>query len=533
MALTSQKIIKTGNEILTTRPTADVNRATFRWQPTRIQSSNMGGLYPIFNEEVVGNTTVTIKPEGFHRLAPLVAPILSRINVRTYWFFCPWRIIWPNWEKFIVDQSSTGTLPPAMPFFANMYTAKGTLGDYLKVPVGAVPTQTVDKMSALMHYAYARIHQEWFMPEQFVNSLTPIEAQDGDNSIFFGIYNTLLKGMWPLDYYTSNMPWAQKGAAVVIPLTGSALPVSLVSTASGNAQIFKDAVGGDSVTGTPSLSSFSGDTIMTAPGGSAAWLDPNGSLGISASDVAQFGGNINDLRIASALQRFLELEALGGSRYQEYLWTVLGSDAGDARLNRPEYIGSTFQPLSISEVAQTSETSTTPQGNLAGRGVSGAAHDTLHYHAPEHGVIMGLQLTLPIASYHQGLPRFFSKFDKFDFIQPPLANVGSRPTLNREVYYDFGTPANNDLEFGYLPQYSEYRDIPNWVCGDFRDNLGYWLIKRTFSNLPQLSQQFTECDPPYDIFAVTSPGVDHIYSTWYFDVKVVQPLPKYVDPHLY
>lgn len=481
-------------------------------------SMQMGKLVPVLVQEVLPGDKFNIETETLIRFAPLVAPVMHNIKVFTHYFFVPNRIVWPNWEDFISPDLAKDT-PPAWPYIAmsrsNVYTHKGTLWDYFGLDVGSSgATGNFPNVSAIPFAAYQAIYNEYYR-DQNLESEVDYKLVNGSNNSKFGAQLSPLRTRaWMHDYFTSALPFAQKGPAVDLPLAGEA-------------QVYVDGASSVTLTGTPSN--------VTVPPQTAA--DPDilgGSLYADLSEVS--ATTINDLRTAMRLQEWFEKAARGGSRYVEQLlvhWSVRSSDA---RLNRPEFIGGTRNPVVVSEVLQTSSSDeTTPQANMAGHGISVNSGKRMRYYAEEHGYIIGIQSVMPNTAYQQGIPRHFSRLSWEDYAWPTFAHLGEQAILNKELYTD-GTSADEDT-FGYIPRYSEYRYTPSRVAGEFRDSLAFWHLGRIFSNRPTLSSQFIKADVAdnggirTDIFAVESEP-QHLWCHSYNKVFVRRKLPKYGTPRL-
>lgn len=242
------------------------------------------------------------------------------------------------------------------------------------------------------------------------------------------------------------------------------------------------------------------------------------------------------MRTAFAIQRFKELNARGGSRYIETILNHFGVISEDSRLQRPEYLGGGKTPIVISEVLQTSETNETPQGTMAGHGISVGNTNQFSKYFPEHGYVFGLLSILPRTVYQQSIPKTFLRDDKYDFFWPVFAHLGEQAIENRELYFDLTTKQGMNKEtFGYQSRYSDYRYIPSTCHGDMRSTtgtLGYWHFGRKFSSKPVLSSDFIECNPTYAPFAVTSTEYDHFIIQVYNNIKAIRPMPFMADPGL-
>jgi len=256
-------------------------------------------------------------------------------------------------------------------------------------------------------------------------------------------------------------------------------------------------------------------------------------------DVQAEAASINDLREAFSLQAFLERSIRGGVRYVEQLLSMFNVRSSDQRLQRAEFIGRDVQTMTISEVlatAQSSDDAATAEinvGTMAGHGISVGGRDGLYYKAEEHGFIIGIISVIPDTAYQNGIARQFSKVDRLDYPWPDFAHIGEQPVLLKEIQAVLGSTENPEQEFGYMPRYSEYRYEPSKVAGQFRSTLAYWTLARIFNdpdNPPALSEEFVECNPRLDIFAVTDQNVDHVIGQIINKVTVNRKLPRYGVP---
>jgi len=478
-------------------------------------SANMGELTPILTLEVVPGDKIDLGCESIIRFAPMTAPVMHRMDVSMHYFFVPNRILWPNWEKFITNNGPTGTGPdivaPYLPF--NGYTSSPSskrLLDYMGLPTLDVTTGTVTNISALPFAAYQCVYNEYYRDQ---NLIAPVDyvLEDGDNDSHFGILTKLRNRAWEHDYFTASLPFAQKGAAVDIPL----------GAVNGDAAIYANSPAGNTtLAGTPYVIDLQGDfnpAIATD-----IWAQTDG-LQVEPT-------TINDLRRAYRLQEWLEKNARGGTRYIESILSHFGVKSSDARLQRPEYITGVKTPVVISEVLNTSGTEDQlPQGNMAGHGIAVSSGKSGSYYAEEHGYIIGVMSVMPKTAYQQGIPRTFLKLDPLDYFWPSFANIGEQEVQVQELYAF--TP-NHEGTFGYVPRYAEYKYMPSRVAGDFRNSLDYWHLGRIFDNEPTLSQEFIECTPEDTsrIFAVTDPDAQKLYCHVLNKIKAVRPMPKYGTP---
>jgi len=481
-------------------------------------SADMGNLTPILTLECVPGDKIEIGCESMIRFAPMIAPVMHRMDVTMHYFFVPNRILWPNWEKFITDANS-GIVPPFInsrylqPDASSDYPTASRLADYLGVPPPA-DGSTDTPLSALPFAAYSAIYNEFYRDE---NLVTPVDYKLIDGSQATSIsrlqqFLTLRKRAWEHDYFTASLPFAQKGPAVDIPL----------GSVSGEAAVYaNNPSNGTTLDGTPYDISVDNNSSSLPIGAN--------QLFASADSMEVQPTTINELRRAFRLQEWLEKNARGGTRYIENILAHFGVKSSDARLQRPEYITGVKSPVVVSEVLQSGQSDTTPQGNMAGHGISVSSGRTGSYYCEEHGYIIGIMSIMPKTAYQQGIPRTFLKNDNLDYFWPSFAHIGEQEVQTQELY---AYTSNNTDTFGYVPRYAEYKYMPSRVAGDFRTTLDYWHLGRIFSSEPTLNQNFIECTPESTsrIFAVEDPDAQKLYCHVLNKIKAVRPMPKYGTP---
>lgn len=494
--------------------------------------------------DVVPGDKVKINVENMLRFAPLLAPLMHRVNITTHFYFVPNRILWPGWEDFI-----TGESEDAPPFITNVNgLTAGSLGDYLGMPIG---TTNTFNPSAFPIAAYAKIYDEYYRDQNLVTEVfSELVAGDTGNTNTSN-YGALLSGN-PLlrafmhDYFTSCLPWPQKGDNVLLPLgTFDDVNVDLDIVGPPNAGMIVRDGNGDPLYDTGAdirLSVEDGDSTGTLVGWNTTvghvqgFIDPNDNLIAKTSELEAQASDINTVRRAFRLQEFLERNARAGTRYFENILAHFGLRSPDSRLQRPEYIGGAKQVMTISEVLSTAETiefdsndALNPVGQMAGHGVSYGNGRKFSYRAQEHGWIMGIINVQPVTAYQQGLHRMYSRNDRLDYYWPSFANIGEQAVLNKEVYVD--QAGTQDDTFGYVPRYAEYKYVNSRVAGEMATTLDFWHLGRKFSTAPALNQTFIECDPDDNdrIFAVQD-GSHEIYAHVYNKIGAVRPMPKFGIP---
>lgn len=521
-------------------------------------SLKMGYLVPVYTQEVLPTDKFEISINAMYRLAPMLAPVMDKLDAYVHCFYVPYRILWNGWENYIAPKTFTATPPafPTLPLTPTSYPLSydipvSSLSDYLGLPVGvnlyeALGDET--QLSAMYHCAYQKIYNDYYRDQNFLPDLFDGGTIDGGlingeqtNDIFAELMR-LRKRAWEHDLFTSCLPEPQKGPDVLIPITLNAtVPVTFVPN--GNTATVVDYLTGTPMPGTGITQPLYSDGLADLTGFAAGVSQPANFdfQGTQVVDTNALGiqATVNDLRTSSAIQRALEAFARIGTRYVEYLRGQWGARPSDARLDRPEYIGGSKCTVTFSEVLQTSSTdpsdpTITPQGNMAGHGIAISATGSFDYEAEEHGCIMCIMSVLPSTSYHQGIPKMFLKtVDRFDFYTKELANIGETGVLNCEVYLDNTTIAppewNADI-FGYNPRYYEYRYNPGRIAGEMHTSLLYWHMARDFGTAPTLNDQFIQADPTKRIFAVEDPTIDDVYCQLAIAVNARRPVTKYATP---
>lgn len=542
----------------------DIGRSTFDRSCSIKLSFNAGDIVPFYVDEVLPGDSFNVKTSKVVRMPSLLTPIMDNIYLDTYYFFVPNRLVWSHWKEFNGENTQSAWLPtteyeiPQITAPAGGWNV-GTIADYM-----GIPTEVSNlSVNALPFRAYAMICNEWFRDENLSDPLNiPLDdatvagVNTGTAVTDVAKGGLCYKASKYHDYFTSALPAPQKGPDVTIPVASggvinvvgngktlalvgnSGQPFALQSNGNGSEVRFRFDSFGQPV-GAPS--SYSSDTIYGRFGVPTAEqlgddLSNSGLIGVQPA-VAQ-AATINQLRMAFQIQKLYERDARGGTRYIEILKSHFGVTSPDARLQRPEYLGGNRIPININQIVQQSGTveGSTPQGTPVGLSVTNDTHSDFRKSFVEHGFVIGVMVARYDHTYQQGLERFWSRKDRFDFYWPVFANIGEQAILNKEIYAQ-GTSTDDEV-FGYQEAWADYRYKPNRVSGEMRSNyaqsLDVWHLADDYKSLPRLSDSWIREDSgTVDRVLAVSSSVSHqFFADIYVQNRTTRPMPMYSIPGL-
>lgn len=566
------------NKVFTTIPrngAVKIKSSNFDMSYGLASTCNFGQIVPIMCQPVVPGDKFKLSSDYLVRVAPMLAPLMHRVNIFVNWFYVPDYLIWTHaWDWIIGNTDANGVeyVPPTLNFGPKFEFEHGSLADYLGCPSGvSIPSSM--SPSSLPFRAYLEVYNWYFRNE---NIQKEIEYDRGDTETLESskLLNTVRFRNWAKDYYTSALPNPQEGDdPTYLPVSGRAdVKLKDASDIVGPQTIRRrivmdeeqnEAVWRDDVMYTPdgmNVEPSEGQSNYLRPGisdsglhlgyfddgasgmyiagddnGSSsefnnqAYLDPNGTL---LADLERVETTIQDFRTANRIQAFKEALNRGGNRPNEFSRYIYGVHIDDLTINRPIYLGGGRSPLMISEVLQTSEgTENSPQGNMAGRGLSANSGFGFRRRFKYFGWVIGTMSVMPKASYFQGMPKKFLIKDKFDLPNPYFDNLGEDAIQNGELYVNHSNPTGT---FGYTPRYAAWKFNQDEIHGDFRGNLNFWTMARNFGNGQNLNEDFinTKDNIPYTPFAVQDKSVSHIWFQFFHNLKIRRHLSYYGVPKL-
>ena len=519
----SGKLSGRGNSPFAAVPKADIQRSTFDRSHAYKTTFDAGLLIPIYMDEALPGDTFTLKLNAFARLATPLKPLMDNLHMETFFFAVPNRLVWFNWEKFNGaqdDPADTTDFTVPQVTFGVGEPLSGSLSDYMGIPCPLL-AGSPSSVSAFWHRSYNLIYNEWFRDQNLIDSAPDNTSDVGDPDTEFPIQRRGKRH----DYFTSCLPWPQKSlgatSSVGIPVasTGESIRFADISTPSTNLTLVADATGVDA------------NAILSGTSGSTT------GIGFRDGDPTRTGLEVlvNQLRQSVQIQKLLERDARGGTRYTEIIKAHFGVTSPDSRLQRPEYLGGGYAPVVLNPVAQTSGgidvADDTPQANLAAIGtasVTGGFHKSF----TEHCTILGLVCVRADQTYQFGLDRMWSRETRFDFFWPALAQIGEQAVLDKEINSIQTTPED---VFGYQERYSEYRYKNSMVTSLFRSNpnvgttLDVWHLAQDYTGDIELNQDFIEENPPI-ARVIAVPTEPHFLYDSFISLKCARPMPVFGTP---
>ena len=509
-------------------PNVDIPRSTFTRSHGHKTTIDVDYLYPVYVDEALPGDTFEMKMTAFARLNTPIYPIMDNMVMESFFFEIPMRIVWDNFRKMMGERypnpdSSIDYSVPTATSTASDYDP-GQLSDYMGIPTKVAGLE----YSNLWHRAYNLCWNEWFRDQNLQNSVT-VDTDDGPDTPTDYV---LLKANKRHDYFTSALPWPQRETATSfltgeVPVKGIA--VDSLTWASGS-QAGYEYDGASTYSNWKTFNAAGADNTMYVERRSGNSY-PN--IHVDFADATL--NTINSLREAFQIQRLLERDARGGTRYTEINRSHFGVTSPDGRAWRPVYLGGGRSFVNISPIAQTSSTDvTSPQGNLAalGTGVMSGSEHGFSKSFTEHSLILGLVCVRADLTYQQGMERMFNRRTRYDFYWPALAQIGEQAILNKEIYAN-GTSSEDEATFGYNQRYDEYRYKPSRISGIMRSNattpLDAWHLSEQFSTRPSLNSTFIQSNTPIDRVVAVTTEPDFLFDS-YFDLKCTRPMPLFGIP---
>lgn len=484
---------------------------TFNLSHDKRLTLKMGEIVPIMALDVLPGDKFDIESSHLTRMLPLVAPVMHQVKVKVRYFFSPNRLVWNNWEDFITGpENATDLVEPIHPTVSTSSTPS-SLTDYMGINTFSHATQQTVEVNALPFAHYQFIYNEYFRDQNLIAE-KDYKLSDGLNQA--GDLLNKRRVAWEHDRFTSSLPFTQKGPEVTLPVVSGDISLTQVRDLQGNV-----------VSGGPY--NLQQEAIPPTIGGQLYSQGAGAQIVLREEDFNP--ATINQLREAFAIQKWLELNARSGNRYTEHIQAHFGVTPQDARLQRPEEFGGSISTIQFSEVLQTADTQDGDLGTMGGHGITASGSRKSSYYAQEHGWIFAFMYVVPDTAYFQGVPKKFDKIDRYDYYQPLLAHIGEQPVKMRELFAS-GNPINDDITFGYLPIYDEYRHESSSVHGLMKTDLKHWHLSRDFGvNTPQLNQNFVTAHPDDRIF-VEQGNAEQIICHVHNKVNVGRKVPYYGTP---
>ena len=495
-------------------PSVSTPRSMFDRSFAHKTTFDAGQLIPFFRDDVLPGDTFNLNTSIMARLSTPLFPIMDNMYLDTHFFFVPLRLVWDNSKKFFGEQvNPVDSIDFTIPQFSSMTPTEASLSDYLGLPTVAGQTPV-----SLYHRGYNLIYNEWFRDQNLQDSV-PVDTDDGPDNINDYVLKSRGKRH---DYFTSALPSPQKGDAVNLPL-GTTAPLYSTAVKDTADLTIRDAVGGTDLHKLFANTAGADKLRISSNTGSATEEILVDLTNATASTV-------NDLREAFQVQKLLERDARGGTRYSELVKNHFGVNFYDVSY-RPEYLGGGTTPLIVNQVTSNSDATGATLGQVGAYGIAADSNHGFSKSFVEHGFVIGLVSARADLTYQQGIPREFSRSTRYDVYWPSLAHLGEQEILNKEIFYN--NDANDDLVFGYQERYAEYRYKPSQISGAFRSSaatpLDSWHLSQEFTSLPSLGDTFITENPPLDR-CIATPSEPHFIMDSFTDFKCARAMPVFGVP---